>query len=547
MQADLSFPPTPMDPAEAQRWDHSRLRRRLLYGLWRPDALHWLIRALGDVRADQVGEPDLGANTFRTFAGGVAALYDRPYVVRHQDEAAASAMTGIVERSGLQAQMIRIQRDTIGIREMLVAVDARLGLEGDPSSLEVCYRPVFPDLVLADPDPVDPERPIRIREARRWTDPRAPGRSAWVWDTWDVADPAMPVHRIVSAQADGLSGAATGADVSHMCGLPEGGESGEAYPVRGADGRPRLPYVVFHAARTGSLWDPYEVRELVDITLNVSVKWTLFGHFLRNASWPQRYVIGAEPAGMVQPAQGGQVPSQAQIPADPTFVLQLQAQEGAQGQPTASSWTVSSDPKAMAEAIYLYEERGLLGAGLAPSEIQRGDPRSGIAIAINREGRRESQRRYEPIFAAADQELLGLTALLVNRALGSRMLPETGWEVQYQALPPSAEERAAEREHALALLAAGLVDKPAAYQMVHPASTREEAEEATGANAPTPDATAASPFASVGLPALVQAGIIGASAARRLLGVGEDSAPTSEELAALRGPTKNDSPNREDT
>ncbi len=467
------YPPSPADVAEAQRWDHTRLRRRLLYGLWQADARARQLAKLGDVRDDSVGDPDLSANPFRSICSGGAALYDRAPTIHHEDEVAEAALSRIVTAAGLWPQMQRTMRDTLGMREMLVAVDAKLQVEGDPASVVATYRPVYPDLVLATPDPEDPERPVEIREARQWTD-RPTGRVVWVWDVWSLTGP-VPTRRIYSAQANGLAGATLGADVSELVGLPAGGQSGDAYPCRGADGRPRLPYVVHHAARTGCLWDPYEGLEVVEGTLNVAVLWTLFGDFIRNASWQQRYTIGAEPAGSTQQGQ------RAEIPADPKFILQLAPMQDATNA-IAGSWSVSSDPLAMAESIGLYERRLAAYAGIDPSDIQRvsGDPRSGYALGISREGKRESQRRFGPIFQPADVELLELTAIMVNAAAEAPLLPETGWEVTYQALPPSPEERTSEREHVLALLGAGLIDKPAAYMLLHPGTNREDALEATG-------------------------------------------------------------------
>lgn len=50
---------------------------------------------------------------------------------------------------------------------------------------------------------------------------------------------------------------------------------------------------------------------------------------------------------------------------------------------------------------------------------------------------------------------------------------------------------------------------------------------------PAPVATDAKPYQDVGLPALITAAVIGPSGARKLLGVGEELAPTPAELAAL--------------
>lgn len=462
MTPTISSPPAPSSPAEALRVDHTRLRRRLLYGGWLEDAKSRLLKHLGHIRSDVVGDPDPSANPFRSLCSSVAALYDRHPIVRHatRDPHVEEALGSLVRQAALWPLMQRVQRDVLGLREMLLRIDARPGEGG----VRVSYRPVFPDLVEAKPDPEDPERPVEIRELREWT-PAGKSEPIWVWEVWSIRDPANPLHQIRTAQATGVAGS-VGADISHLCGLPEGGLVGDAYPARWADGTPFLPYVVHHAARTGSLFDPFEGIEVVEGTLQVAVKWTLFGHFLRNASWSQRWVVGAEPAGV--DVEGTGATEHASVPADPSFVLQLVPV--GEGQASAGQWNVTVDPVSFAESIGIYERRLAAFAGLDPSDVQRvsGDPRSGYALAISREGKRESQRRYGPIFRPADEECVSKTAALTNRALGSQALPETGWEVEYQALPPSAEERAAERDHVLALMQAGLIDRDEAYRLLVP-------------------------------------------------------------------------------
>jgi hypothetical protein len=65
-----------------------------------------------------------------------------------------------------------------------------------------------------------------------------------------------------------------------------------------------------------------------------------------------------------------------------------------------------------------------------------------------------------PVFAAADEKLCRLVAILHNRLHpDGPQLAEDGYRVTYQAIPLSKEERAAKREDVLARLAAGLITK----------------------------------------------------------------------------------------
>lgn len=454
-------PPIPSDPQEAARWEHSRLRRRLLYGLWKHDLQARYTRAMGKTRTDAIGcEIDLSSNPFAAACAASSALYDREPLVGHAEgQDVVGAMQALVSRGGLWPQMQRTMRDVLGLRECFVRVDALL----DPmtSQIEMTYRPVYPDLVACISDPERPERPIEVREARLRTDPRS-NKLVWTWEIWSLV--GDPHHQILSSSSN-IDGSNI-IDVSSLYGLPEGGLVGGAYPCRRSDGRAILPYVLHHAARTGTLWDSWHGMEVVEGTLNVGVLWTFFADCVRNASWPARYTIGAEPAG--SGVEGANGTERTTVQNDPKFVLQMRASEDSQGQATAGQWAPSSDPQVLSEAIGQYERRLAAFAGLDPSDVQRmsGDPRSGYAIAIGREGRREAQRRYAPIFAPADEEVLSLTAVLANRALGTDALPEDGWTVDYESLPASPEEQQGQREHVLALLAAQLIDQTEARKML---------------------------------------------------------------------------------
>lgn len=431
-------PPIPTDPSEAVRVDHARLRRRLMSGTWREDLAGRMRRNLGNVRAEAIGEPDMSANPFEATCTGSAALYDLTPKVKNPDAASVVAMGEWTSAAQLWPQMARNQAMTLAQRELLLKVSVSVET-GRP---EVVYTPVYIDLALLEPDPIRPSRPIRIRHAVQRAEPVS-GRAVWTWDEWDIRD--VPVYRILASDGE--------TDVSVAYGLPAGGLRGEAYPAIRGDGRAFLPFSTYHAAVTGYLLDPFYRRELVEGNLNVGVLWTFFGHCVRAASWPQRYLIGGAVAS--ERAEN----NLRRIVADPATILEVLADPSFEGQPSAGQWGSASDPEAVAKAIGLYEARFTAYAGMDPADLQRtsGDPRSGIALAISQEGRIRAQRRYAPVFAPSDADTLSITASLVNRALGFSAAAEDGWEVEYTALPPSIEERDAKRRETLELLAAGLL------------------------------------------------------------------------------------------
>lgn len=464
----IPIPPLPHNPAELLRWQHSRLRRRMLYGAWREDLVQRIEWSIGSVRREAWGVPDLSSNVFRSAFSSLAVLYDRRPTVTHDNAQAAATVGGLVSAAGLWPLMQRVQRDTLGMREMLIRADVAIAENGQP---EVSFRPVYPDMVLAEADPSRPDVPVEIYELRLRHDKA--GRPRWTYDYLSVEPGEEPYYRVIAAGQN-----EHGEDLSLEYLGVAGGLVGEAYPYRRTDGTVYLPYVLYHAAKTGMLFDPFEASELVEGSLNVAVLWTFWGHTVRQASWPQRYAIGvAAPGGSIE-GEDSTTLRESIVP-DPATVL-LFAPSDESMSPQIGQWEAGADPNTLQEAIGNYERRIAAFAGVSASDVMRvaGDPRSGFALAITKEAAREAQRRYEPVFRPVDEALMGIVAALVNSATGTALLPEYGYRVAYASLPPSAEERQSEREHVLGLIGAGLLDRVTAYQQLHPGTTRSDAEAA---------------------------------------------------------------------
>lgn len=424
---------------------------------WRPHLSERVRKAVGSIRKEAWGELDLSSNVFRSSCVAVAVLYDRSPTVDHTDQA-GEELGRLVASSGRWSLMQRVQRETIAYREMLLCCSASVRPDG---SLEVQDRPVTPDLVEIEAKSDDPSTPYVIRE---WRPREYLGQWVWTRDVWSLADGGS--YRIYVNDLD-----VTDYYVSNG-NLPQRFE-GETYPYKKADGTPVLPYGLWHGAVTGQIWDPFELGELVDGSLQCAVYWTFYGHVMLNCSWPQRYGINARAAGV---SSDGTVDK---VITDPSTVAMFEVVEESGGQPIIGQWQPGADPQVMADAISVYERRVAAYAGISPSDVQRvaGDPRSGFAIALNREAQREAQRRYEPVFRPSDEHYLSVTAVVCNAALGTKLFPEDGYRVTYAGLPASPEERQAEREHIEKLLSMGLMDSVTAYRQLHPELTQEQARE----------------------------------------------------------------------
>ena len=456
----ITIRPQPHDPAELRRWEWTGLARRILYGQWRADLERRVQCQVGSVRREAWGIVDLSANLFRQVWDALSVLFDRWPVVGGEG---ADRLMPYVHDAGLWPLMSRVQRDTLALREMLLRVD----VVGD----RVVYRSVFPDFVICRDDPQIPGRLIEVRE-QRLRERVATGRLEW---TWDVLELAGPSYRILADDGTDLTDEYLG-----------GSQSGEAYPYRMADGTPVLPYVMFHAAATSRLWDPYASVELIEGTLNLGVKYTFLGHQERNSAWSQRNAINLQLAGTGIADEDRDGKRRHEVVADPSLVLLWDVVNPEAGQPSLQQWSSPSSPIDAQEAISMYERRLASFAGINPADLIRmsGDPRSGYAVSVSQAAIRAAQRRYEPQFRAGISETLNLTAILLNRAadagavdLGSP-LPESGYTIAFQGVPLSPEEQRARRENLVSLIGAGLLDPIDAYRELNPGTTETEARDA---------------------------------------------------------------------
>lgn len=399
------------------RWSKQQLRRRLLTGAWRPDLQTRLRELLGETRLRLIGTADQSSNVAADLAGQLACLYDIEPTVSHDDKGAQTIMRSALSEACWHSHLGNIQRMTLGTGDYLLRVEV---LPNDALSL----REVQPDLCEVRPDPANPAQP----------------RAIWIYH--DLDGGRVVEHLDADARIWTVFDK-DGNDATHRL----YGEGVTLEWAWGSEGDSYLPIVAYHATVRDRFWDPDHWMEVVDGTLTVGVLWTIFAHAMRNAAWPQRYVIG----GQIR-ASGTSDNGTPWTVADPTTVLEIEAsRELAEigGQITAGQWAPGMDPSSAFDACAKFEARVATRAGVAASDLVRtSDPRSGYALVIDREKQRDAARRLRPVFLPSDQQLLRVIA----RVLG---LPADGWSIAYNALPPTPEERKA-REEALSATQARL-------------------------------------------------------------------------------------------
>lgn len=440
--------PAPADPSDVVRVQHTRLRRRLLYSCHEQDVIRLLEQRLGSDRARAYGRPDLTANAYLSLWSQLAVMYNQePDILAPRS---SQALVEMVCELGYWPFMQRVQRDTLGLREMGVRLDF------DDVGGVVTWRPVFPDLVSAESEPRRPGVPVRVRE---WVECEG------AWHLHDLcARRDVQWYRVYDREGREVTEDVLGRRYE-----------GAAYPYRDSTGAPYLPYVLYHAAETGCVFDPYTMREVVEGSLVVCVLLTFYQHVVQNAAWAQRYAVGIVPHG--QRTAGPEEARRAEVTADPATVFMADVAEGTQS-PIIGQWNSPIDAESLLRSVMTYESRLHTIAGLHAPSVTRNeaDIRSGYSLAVSRESVREAQSIYEPQFRRGDQQMLRITACLMNRNAGTRYseIP-ADYRLTYRGLPKAPGELDAEAAAIQTEQDAGRIGPITAYMRRYPGTTDVEA------------------------------------------------------------------------
>lgn len=444
------LPPAPKLRSEytAQRWEHTALRHRMLTGCWREDLNKAKKRHVSEERDEHWGSGDISANTFRSIVEQISGVSSG--IISNSQESAEDFIN-LVIKNNFWTRMQNIRPLIVGLNECVV----RPNLVKRGGKTILTFREVTPNRIEAEADPEIPSKFMVYRELLLL---QQKGKPHWVWEVFDLADKETPLYYLEEDGKD-VTSLYLGQDMDAFSGIN--------YNYSYSDGTPFIPAALYHSMDSGKLFSPYHGIELIEGTMTLGVFNTFFVHCMRDASWEQRGVINARIVGQVEGS----------FEADPAVVLNL---EGTNDniQPQTFQWNSAANLPAIVDAMGQFEHRIAEYAGISPSDIQRtsnGDARSGYAIALSNAGKREAQRKFEPMFRLGDIELLEMTAAMVNRELGTNY-PETGYTIQYHSVPLSSDEKKAMREDIQGKLDMGLISPIDAYLEYNPGLTREEAE-----------------------------------------------------------------------
>jgi len=456
------IPPLPSQDDEARR-THSRLRRRLLEGQWKQDLENKCREFFPVGTVDRLGVLDTSRNLFGTIVKQLAIQYDNPPRVTHAD-ADVDEFATRVRHDGLWAIGARNARNTIGMREGLIRTDYTT------ERGELLYRAVPSDLVYAEAAADNPDEPNLVVEARLASLDIGDGKGEqdrWTWDVLDIRDPQDPKYRVLLP--GGRARIEEAADITEQ--VLGGSFSGGDYPYV-VEASAVLPYSLFHAQRTGELFNPYENSEQVECTLHIGALWSFWAYLCRDAAYSQRWAIGVQLGGGA--IRGSGKAARKEVHLDPTSSAMFT--EEVPGGGRLGQFGASVDPERFQLAIDSYERACLGHSGLSPDDFQKsgGAAESGYAIALKRETVRRIQKASEAQFERADKEVLALSAALLNANEGGN-LPESGYSIRYMAVPPTPSERQARVAEATSLLEVGLASPVDIVLAQHPGMERAEA------------------------------------------------------------------------
>jgi hypothetical protein len=422
----------PRNDREAERMQHSALRQRIMDGLWKSDARKRMVDTVGIDRAQAWGDQriiDIGTPLLRQAAVRNATLYLRQPYFEHPDDGIedrwpSRVVNEMLRRARWGSLMTGVLQQSLALNDAALRYEVVLKEDGTPL---VRFYPRSVAGLMGAPRYDDPSQPRKIYEKVTY-------QSTEVWRVWDETDRWLELE-----------------------------DGSEINGTRAPHGQGRCPWVLWHTTPANRLWSPYVNAELVDLTLSLAVAETFKNHNLFEASWPQRYIVNAQPAGVgvddMVAEQGRQ-----NVTADPATVLLLE--QTGEGQPMVGQWAVGSDPKTMADAVDRQQRRASLAIGASGSDVFRasGETRSAYALEITRQNQRTQQVNLAPLCQPSDEWLAGAIALAVNTQLDRAALPIEGYRVRYRILSPSMEEV----ELVTKLMDAGLLDTESARLMLDP-------------------------------------------------------------------------------
>ena len=412
-------------------------RKDILEGDWIYHLEQHVKTKLSIQRIENMGVPSKSINLFRSVVEQLSVLYDKAPIVRNEN--LTPLQDAYLSSLNVFRLHSRLNKYVVGLRECFIKLDWSPG--DHLSEAGIRLRLVTPDCVEAYADIDNPTVPYRIEEKRCR---KIGNKTVDCLDIWDVSDLMNPYYEVRSTNMK--------SDYTDLLGLRF------EYPYVTDDGRPYLPWVLYHASESTCLFNHHELEELVEATLDIGLDWSFWRHCLLEASWSQKYTIDLQLAGLEHRSQG-ENGARAEIPIAPNSLMQFTTdsnKESATG--TFNVVEAAIDPKKIAESIAIHSLSICDSLGISPDIQKTQSAQSGVSIQIRRDSVREMQKKYTRQFQSGDTELLAKIAL-INNDNSDVKIPVKGYSVTYPSIPMSHDELTSKLDFSLKLLANGLTTK----------------------------------------------------------------------------------------
>jgi len=348
----------------------------------------------------------------------------------------------------LDLKMKKVNRYTNLLNQTIVKVGAR---EDRLMGWQIVYDILTPDMTMVIQNEEDPTKLDGIIYMNSWKDTR--GNEHSEYHSWHVDG-----YYIVYDEDKKIK--ETKYDESM-----KGEDSDLAYPYKNSDGKFIIPFVVFHRTEPDwDFWDRDSGRDLINATIAVHWKMTLFDYYFKVSSFKQIYVIG----------DIAKVP-QDQL-SDPGFVYSVPAEANAQ----IGVLDIQANLKQLQEAIQFQIGSIINNYGISSDAFALSVPElSGRALLIKNRSLLQMINDQLPLYRDSETELFEVTRV-VNNAWPknfTKIDEKATFSIDYKEITFQDEPKD-ELELKAMRLKAGLISLGQFYLEENPdAGTIEEAEE----------------------------------------------------------------------
>jgi hypothetical protein len=178
----------------------------------------------------------------------------------------------IIDRARLDIKLKKINRYTNLLNETLLRISVRGG--------SIAYDIITPNIVTIIQNEIDPTKADAI--IYRLTRNNTIGDDQIFYYYWDVLGNHYILDKDFRINSIIYDAMASQGDPAW-------------YPYRDEEGKPVLPFVIFHREEPeDSFWDQTSGRDLINATVMIGIKMTLFDYYFKVASFKQPYIIGDE-------------------------------------------------------------------------------------------------------------------------------------------------------------------------------------------------------------------------------------------------------------